>query len=851
MEIQQAFVEEYTRELQFLVEQGWVLTAIDQTPTTADLDGNRVVDDADLLIVLLNFGAQGAETFAGQVQAPQGAFTVSLTLRLSDWVGGAQQVKVQLKPVGTERDANVPIYEYSASVGGNDTVVDLANLPAGVYTVRAFPVSLGRWLRTEMDEPLAVPSGGGMPAPHVPAPAWAEEAIPVDSVPAAGLGGGPSRAHSVNLASGVYAHTPEPDVIVSNPAGPEVRWARFYSVHLARQGKSSPGLPVGWAHSYDLRLEGNLSSLTLHYPNGATETLTPQQVDSQWLLNPPAGAPYRGIGAWNQAQNRWDRVRIHFQDGSAWEFEFVNGQRYRLTRIIGRGSTYTDINSPPPSTGLFLKLEYDAQGRLSRLLGGTGTPLLTLGYDANSGYLQSATAFTHTGAAYATINYAVQPINGIPCLITVSQVNNPSAFSWRYGYEVRAGVPYLNRVETPHPSGVGTAVSQIGYGANGAVAMLIDGNGNVRTYRYQGTRTDVEVYRSDGTVDFRWRQKIGEANVSVGIEDTANAQSQLVYENTYLPIQYTNRNGQTFTVTRDIWGNPLVITTPRGIQWRFTYNYPGNYPVDPLISLTISQVGYDGSSRTPTIYEFYQETNLSQGAIKGLLSRVLSPLPGTVNSGQYVETRFYYTALGNVAMVSAPGANNVGRRLTTLFFYTVDPWGGGPFPERQNQPVAVAVYDKTLSLADYNAIPSNPTLRDDRLIFFERYRYDERGNLIAIQDAAGFTTSLTYNSSDQLEEIIYPMDTLNNVQAREKFLYRYVGGPLYTVQVYNGTTLFRSYQVASGAEGEVHSLEIAGVRKADLEYDAQYRLRSVQGGRNATTGQRHTTQQTYTNQNFA
>ncbi len=37
MEIQQAFVEEYTRELQFLTEHGWVLTAIDQTPTTASV----------------------------------------------------------------------------------------------------------------------------------------------------------------------------------------------------------------------------------------------------------------------------------------------------------------------------------------------------------------------------------------------------------------------------------------------------------------------------------------------------------------------------------------------------------------------------------------------------------------------------------------------------------------------------------------------------------------------------------------------------------------------------------------------------------------------------------------------
>jgi len=109
-----------------------------------DLNGDSAVDDADLLIVLLNFGAQEAPAFVGQVQSPQGAFTVSLTLRLGNWTGSAQPVKVQLKPVGTERDANVPIYEYSASVGGNDTVVDLANLPAGVYTVRAFPASPGR-----------------------------------------------------------------------------------------------------------------------------------------------------------------------------------------------------------------------------------------------------------------------------------------------------------------------------------------------------------------------------------------------------------------------------------------------------------------------------------------------------------------------------------------------------------------------------------------------------------------------------------------------------------------------------------------------------------------------------------
>jgi len=325
----------------------------------ADLDGNGITDDSELLLVLSNFGLEGVPAFAGRVETPSGAFSATLSVSLSSWGGGAQLVKVQLKPVGSEDDPDVPIYEFTAEVGATSENVPLRNLPAGVYTVRAFPATAGRWLRTELSEPLTVPGGGGTPAVHIPAPAWAEEVIPTDTVPAVGLGGGPSRAHLVNLASGVYEHAPEPDLVVSNPVGPEVRFARFYSTHLARQGYAASGFPVGWAHSYDLRLEGDLNGLTLRYPNGAAEQLTPEQVGGQWLLKPPAGAPYLGIGARNQAQGRWNRVRLHFQDGSAWEFVYASGTQYRLSRVYGRGGAYHDINSAPPSTGLFHELRYD------------------------------------------------------------------------------------------------------------------------------------------------------------------------------------------------------------------------------------------------------------------------------------------------------------------------------------------------------------------------------------------------------------------------------------------------------------------------------------------------------------
>ncbi|GIV17356.1 MAG: hypothetical protein KatS3mg022_2791 [Armatimonadota bacterium] len=823
----------------------------------ADLDGDDEVTLFDFGILTANFGLIGAEEFAGSTQSASGVFTATVHVVLGDWTAQTDRavyVVLQLKRAGTEGDSGTPIYEQSVTFTQGEVEKDVqVHLAAGIYTVRALAYNdeahtdISHWLRSELTG-LVVPSGGGAPASHVPAPSWAEDVIPSDTIPAVGLGGGPSRAHQVNLASGVYEHVPEPDLVASNPVGPEVRFARFYSTYLARQGYASPGLPVGWTHSYDLRLEGNLSGLTLRYPNGATETLTPQQISGQWILVPPPGAPYRGIGARNDAQGRWDRVRIHFQDGSAWEFEYLSGNQYRLRRVYGRGTSYADINQPPPNSGLFIRLDYDAQGRLSAVVNGLGVTLLSLNYSGS--YLQSAVTRDQNGAPYATVTYTIQSVGGVPCLTRVSQVNNTAASLWEYGYEVYMGVPYLRTVKVPHPSGTGMANSELLYDANGVLVLLTDGNGNVRTYQYQGGQTKVETYRSTGQRDFIWTQTIGASNVSAGIRDASSAQSSLVYEHVYRPVQYTNRNGQTFAMTRDIFGNPLTITTPRGIRWTFTYDYPATYPVEPIVSMSVNQIGHDGSTRTPTVYEFYTFTDPAQGAVKGLLAQVLSPMPGTVNSGQQVETRFYYTALGNVALISAPGPNNDGRRLSTLFFYTVDPWTGATFPEAQNQPVAVAVYDKTLTLADYNAIPSNPTLRDDRLIFFERYRYDARGNLTQVIDAAGYTTELQYNGADQLEWINYPWDTLNGVQARDRLLYRYVGGPLVGMQVYNGATLFRSYPLGAGAEGEARAMDAGSVRKADLGYDSNYRLLGIMGGLNASTGRRHTTQYTYTDQNF-
>ena len=95
-------------------------------------------------------------------------------------------------------------------------------------------------------------------------------------------GSGPSSGDPVNLATGRESYFTEPDLSIYNPSGPNVVWQRTYLSDQALaelSGHRSPGLTRGWVHNYDLRIDGTSGSwgaLTLVYPNGATETLTPQ-----------------------------------------------------------------------------------------------------------------------------------------------------------------------------------------------------------------------------------------------------------------------------------------------------------------------------------------------------------------------------------------------------------------------------------------------------------------------------------------------------------------------------------------------------------------------------------------------
>jgi YD repeat-containing protein len=811
-----------------------------------DLNGDGIVDDADLLKVLFNMGAQGAPTFAGQVQSPQGAFSVSLTVRLGDWVGSAQQVKVQLKPVGTESDATVPIFEYSASVGGTDTTVPLANLPAGAYTVRAFAVASGRWLRTELSEPLVVPgSAVGVPAAHVPAPSWAEAVIPADSVPSGGAG--PSSASRVNLASGEYENTPPADLSVRNPKGPDVAFVRRYSSFLAKRGYASPGLSLGWVHQYDIRVEGVLGSwgaLSLVYPNGGRETLTPELVGGQptGRLIVPAGAPYCAVGTADSVVGRWQEIVVVHRDYSKWVFTphsvgTGNLQTYRLVRIIDRA-------------GNFISLSWFSDGRLDQIARADGRVLLKCRYSGSQ--LESVEAYDASGAVYGRVR--LEYTNGLLSAVSQITASATAPTRWAYRYRSVGGVPLIEAVATQDPS-ANTGANQLAwhhviYSAQGIVQQLVDANRHARTYEYGGGTTTVKVHNaSTGQVDFRWTQRIGAKNVNAGVQDASQNSSTVLYQNDYLPTSRTNRNGQTVQLIYDAYGNVQEVIAPRGNRIVYSYVYPDDYPCSPVHQVVVTEYGSDGSAKLPTRYVFYQQTALVQEveggyAVAGMLAELWEPKPNLSggdpnNPNNFVVTRFYYTAQGSLLEVRAPAPNNTPNAFrTTRYFYGVDPYVGytDPEGERVNMPIAMGVYEGAY----------NPNAPYANLLYRESWRYDARGNVVAIIrgrrmpnfiGALHLETRLRYNLAGQLEQVVYPSSA--GFAATHEYVYRYPGGQLIGIHAYGSQGLERVVLASLGREGEYKAVA-QGAQLAAFGYDAQYRVVGQ------TNGNLHTTNYFYT-----
>jgi RHS repeat-associated protein len=612
---------------------------------------------------------------------------------------------------------------------------------------------------------------------------------------AGGTGGvagasGPSWPDPVNLATGreTYAHAP--DLEIYNPTGPAVAWQRHYSGQQALTGIAgygSPGLSRGWTHNYDVYVQavsGSWGAVTLNYPNGSKETLTPQLSGGNPTGNftTVAGAPYLVTGVAGSPTGTWQSITVTWKDQTKWKFTQLSGTTYALNQVTNR-------------TGQSLNFTWNSTRRLTQVSdAGTSSVLLALAYDS---FGRLATA-TDIYSRQVTYSFSADSGTAAASLQTVSHVvasGTPSpAARWSYTYNSTSGFQ-LNTVTVPSPTGSGNSTATINYDSIGRVSSLVDANGNQRIYTYNTGNTQVQVKDSANNTALSWTQKFNTNLLNTGITDAANHSTTVANTdsaNPLKPTSVTNRNSQVTSYTYDSFGNVLTVTTPR-VTTTYTWSYT-NFALGRLTSI---QQG----TKPATTITYYEPS--------GLVNTITRPVPN--NGAGTTTTTYTYDSLGNLLTVVAPG-NNATSTITTTLNYTID-----------------GAYSQTAKIGQ-------PLTITDNLSHVTHLRYDSQGRTASVTDPIGNETSFSYNLLGQLLTTAYPATgQTGSGNSHVTNAYLYVGGPLTSTTFYDeNNTQVRQVTHSYGLEGE--SLTVGGsTEPVTNTFDALYRLKTLKDGNNNTT----------------
>ncbi len=457
------------------------------------------------------------------------------------------------------------------------------------------------------------------------------------------------------------------------------------------------------------------SNLTLVFPNGSSDTLSPLLTNGQptgvFTLSSQPNCSYCASGTASSNTNKWQSITVTFADQTSWTFTPVgDGYTYMPSMIFNRMGRYISI------------LRDSCNGnRVSTVTDDSASPNTLLTFNYSGGYLSSI-----TDAYGRCVSYAFGSAAGTTCLTTVSQIS-PSGSGAQpaletYGYTSINGQPHITSITTPSPTGSGTSLRQVFYDTSipAKVTSVVDANGNTTSYNYcYNNGTIVQVANAQGTVQAEWTENFDPANnnLSTGVTDASGFTTVIEYgdpTNPFKPTRVTDKAGYVSNTTYDSHGNVLTATDPRGTVTTNTISYA----TFPLGRLTSVQQG----TKTPTGFTYYEPS--------GLVQTVITPQPGTTG-GPTVVTSFTYDSLGNVLTKTTPG-NNAVSTITTTCNYTTD--GTYTQPAMLGQPLTVT----------------------DNLGHITHLRYDARGNVTETTDALGHTSDFYYNIADQLITSVRP-----------------------------------------------------------------------------------------------
>lgn len=535
----------------------------------------------------------------------------------------------------------------------------------------------------------------------------------------------------VNVATGEHIYSPNPDINVYSPYGPEVTYQRNYLSTLASDGKHSMGLPIGWNDGFDVKFVAQTPTswgdLKLVYPNDAEEVATPVILGGTptGQFTVPSGSDYIVTGVPSTTVGQWNQLTITHKDRMQWRFSPVSSDTYMLSAIVNRMSRSINIVR-------------DSQNgnRITTIQDDQASPVTLLSFSYEDGYLSLL-----TDCFGRKVSYGYQTNNGVTCLTSVSQLSTAGSAPARstYGYYVTGSpsVPHLTSVSVPSPTGSWTSTENFVLDSWGKISSIVDANGNIHAFQYSyPDATEVIVKTSTGKVeqDLLVSFDINHSNVVTSITDRNGCISKKEYtdsNNPFLPTKITDKLNKTVETTYDQYGNVITVKSARGTVTRYVYDYDV-FPLGRLRTVKeADNLAPDDPAKKP-------DTSVSYYEPSGLVQSITYPKPGTTGpDGDRVTTSYTYDlvddqnagtrGLGNILSVTNPG-NNAAASITTTYNY-------GPYAQVKL------------------GLPWSITDNLGHCTFFE---YDARGNRKSATDALGNKVNYIFNIADQVTNILHP-----------------------------------------------------------------------------------------------
>jgi RHS repeat-associated protein len=398
-----------------------------------------------------------------------------------------------------------------------------------------------------------------------------------------------------------------------------------------------------WSTSYDMRAVINCGTgaVTVRYPDGRSEEHTP---DGAGGFTPPPGFTAR--------------------------LSAITGG-YRLTQRDGSAH------------------EFNTQGRLSRVLDGTGRAQ-TLTYNASGQLTSVSDVTTARSLTFTWTNGLVTQVATNP--VTVNGVTAPLVT--RYGYV--GGV--LERACSATNPDLVSGHCTLYTTTNGRLSKITDSNGHV----------DVAVgYDANGRVVWR--------------EDGTTARTTIAYTSESVTLT-TDPAGVVTRVTSD--SKRRLAATKVGDLPATTYTYDANgYPISTTYASGRSVVStYDARGNVLTRNEGTGETHFTYDSFDNLTSIGDARSSGP-NDVRY-RTTFTWDAAKRLPLISSRPATAAVPTATTTMTYTIGTEaaiGGGSMPA---------------NLLRTEASPTGSTIT---------YSYDNRGNLRRVVRPSGLRIEYTYD----------------------------------------------------------------------------------------------------------